>query len=887
MIRVTLRSLLAHKWRLVTTSIAIVLAIAFLSGTQILGGILDDSIKGLIGDVYSGYDSVVRSPDVQKATFGEFRAPVSADAVVASSGVDGARLAYGVVESSNIQLIGSDGKVTGGGIGPPTLVMNWIDDPMRPGTLADGRGPTADDEVAIDFKAAEEQGWELGEGIEIATQEGSEQFTVVGFVGLGSDADKTAGAQPVFFTEEVARSTAKLGDEFNYVAVSAEDGVSQDELASQLAEANPDLQVITGEAFTVENQDAVAQFVGILTSVVSIFGFIALVVSTFIIYNTFSIIVAQRTRETALLRAIGARRRQVIVSTLVEALVVGLFASVVGLLLGALLASALVGLLSSFFSLETGVPSIGASVIVTSLFVGLVVTTLSAVIPAVRSSRIPPIAALSEVSLDKSGMSWSRRVWGVAFLLGGIALTALGLTSTLKPELYYVGAGLLAILISVAVVLGPLLARPAAMTIGWPFGNRRGSVTAVLASENAARNPRRTAATAAALTVGVTLVSVIAVLATSVKSSVDDEIQGAFGGVDLIVSAGNFSFLGVPPEISDSADEIDGIDIVSPVGFTFMRILEESLPSDPSEGDTGAQEPDDDAVPVIGIPDDAPSGEDVVSNAIDPDTYFRMIDMGDLQGDPETLGSESLIARQSVAEENGWEIGDTVPVYFAATGTQNLTLGLTYTDALGPGDDFYLPLETMRPNSLPGFDIDFADYVKLDDDADRDAVVAELDALVADRPDVTVQDREEFIASQTAFIDVFVNIVYALLALAVIIALIGIANTLSLSVMERTREFGLLRAVGMSRRQLRRTIRLEAVIVAVFGTVLGIVIGIAFAAALSSALAAGEPGLVTFKLPWIQLAVIVIMAAFAGVVAAIIPARRAANMDVLAAIDSD
>lgn len=884
MIRVTIRSLLAHKWRLVTTSIAIVLAIAFLSGTQILGGILDDSIRGLIGDVYSGYDSVVRSPDVQEATFGEFRAPISAEAVVDSSGVEGARLAYGVVESANIQLIGKDGKVTGGGIGPPTLVMNWIDDPMRPGTLADGRGPTADDEIAIDFKGAEEQGWDLGESIEIATQEGAEQYTIVGFVGLGDEANKTAGAQPVFFTDEVARSTAKLGDQYNYVAVSAKDGVSQDELASQLAEANPDLQVLTGEAFTEENQDAIAQFVGILTSVVSIFGFIALVVSTFIIYNTFSIIVAQRTRETALLRAIGARRRQVILSTLVEALIVGLVASVVGLVLGALLASALVALLSSFFSLETGIPSIGASVIVNSLLVGLVVTTLSAIIPAIRSSRIPPIAALSEVSLDKSGMSWSRRVWGLVFLFAGIALTALGLTSTLKPELYYVGAGLLAILISVAVVLGPLLARPAAMTIGWPFGNRRGNVTAVLATENAARNPRRTAATAAALTVGVTLVSVIAVLATSVKSSVDDEIQGAFGGVDLIVSAGNFSFLGIPPEVSDSADEIDGVDIVSPVGFTFMRILDESLES---EGDTGAVEPAEEDVPVIGIPDDAPSGEDVISNAIDPDTYFRIVDMGDLQGDPETLGSQSLIARQSVAEDNGWDIGDTIPVYFAATGTQNLILGLTYTDALGPGDDFYLPLETMRPNSLPGFDIDFADYIKLDNDADRDAVVAELDALVADRPDVTVQDREEFIESQTEFIDVFVNIVYALLALAVIIALIGIANTLSLSVMERTKEFGLLRAVGMSRGQLRRTIRLEAVIVAVFGTVLGIVIGIAFAAALSSALAAGEPGLVTFKLPWTQLAVIVVLAAFAGVVAAIIPARRAANMDVLAAIATD
>ncbi len=883
MLRVTIRSLLAHKWRLVTTSVAIVLAIAFLSGTQMLGGVLDDSIRSLVGDVYEDFDSVVRSPDVQEAPFGDFRAPVDASVVEQVQDVEGVRFAFGYVEAMTVQLIGSDGKVVGGGFGPPTIVTNWTDDPIAPGGLAEGRGPTTDDEMALDAKTAKDQGWELGDEVVIATRDGSESFTMVGTIGLGEDATGSSGAKPIAFTEAKALELAGLTDQYTLVAAAADEGVTQEELADRIAEAVPSQQVLTGSEFTEESQDSIAEFVGILTSVVSIFGVIALVVSTFIIYNTFSIIVAQRTRETALLRAIGAHRRQVITSTLLEAVVVGLFASVIGLAIGALLAGALTALVGTFMTVESGIPSVGPSVVISALLVGLVVTTASAVIPALRGSRIPPIAALSEVSIDKSALSWQRRVWGTIFLVGGIALTALGLSSTLTPELNYVGAGLLAVLISVAVVLGPLLARPAAMAISWP-GRARGSITARLAAENAARNPRRTAATAAALTVGVTLVSVIAVLATSVKASVDDEIAGAFTNVDLVVTAGNFSTLGIPDRVVEDGAEIDGVETMSPLGFSFLHILEEAYAD--AESPPEISEPEEGSA-VVGIPDGAPKGVSVFANAIDPESYFELVDMGDIRGNPEDLDDSSLIVRQSQAEENGWEIGDTIPVYFAATGVQDLTLGLTYTNALGPGDDFYLTLDTMRANALPGFDTYVAAYVGVSDGADTSVVADELSELIADRPDVTVQNLEEFIASQTQIIDVFVTIVYALLFLAVIIALIGIANTLSLSVMERTREFGLLRAVGMGRRQLKRTIRLEAVIVAVFGALMGIVVGIAFAAALSSALAASEPGLLSFRLPVTQLIVITVLAAVAGVLAAVVPARRAARMDVLEAITHD
>jgi putative ABC transport system permease protein len=576
-----------------------------------------------------------------------------------------------------------------------------------------------------------------------------------------------------------------------------------------------------------------------------------------------------------------------VVATLVEAMAIGVVASVVGLVLGVLLATGIIRGIGQLFSTAPGLPPLSAPTVALALAVGLLVTSLSAVIPAVRASRIPPIAALSELSLDRSALSRPRIIWGVALIVGGIALVTLGLTGAVGNELYVVGAGLLLVLISVAVVIGPVLAAPAAHLLSWPF-RAGGRTTGRLAEENAARNPRRTAATAAALTVGVTVVTVIAVLAATTKNSVDAEITGALQEVDYIVTAGNFSFLGVPRTVAPAAAEIDGVETVSPLGFTFLRLLDDkAIEEAQTTTTTTVVETDTGAPAILGLPDDAPPGEDIVANGLDPATYFDIVDMGEVRGDLTQLDDASIIAKDTIAEERGWEIGDQIPVYFTATGRKDLRLGATYSNGLGPGDNFYLPLETLRANALPGFDVDFAVYVSLADDADGPAVREELAALVEGRPDVVVQDRAEFVESQTGVIDVVVNIMYGLLALAVIIALIGVANTLSLSVLERTREFGLLRAVGMSRTQLRWTVRIEAAIVAVFGTLLGMAIGIAFAIAITTALAANEPGLVSFKLPVAQLVVITVMAALAGIVAAVFPARRAARLDVLEAISSE
>jgi len=884
MFQVALKDLMARKRRLVTTGLAVVLGIAFLTGTRVLSTVLEDSIDSLISDVYEGMDAVVRSPEVQDLGFGqEVRAPVAANAVERVAEVDGVRVARGVVEAPSVQLIGSDGKVVGSNFGPPTLVYNWLDDErLQPGVLTEGREPRTEDEVALDFATAESGGYEVGDTVTVSAPEGPETFELVGLMGLGEDGSRSSGARVLVFVTPVAQRLAQMPDQFNFIAAAAEDGVGDDELAERLGEALPQLQTVTGTAFTEESSEAIAQFVNVLSTFVSVFGYIALFVAAFIIYNTFSILVAQRTRETALLRAIGAGRRQVLVATILEAALVGLIASLLGLALGVVLATGLKAAVGRLFTVEPGVPSLPAAAIVTALVVGVGVTVLSAVVPAWRSSKVPPVAAMSEVSIDRSRVSRARLVWGTIFLVVGIALFTLGVTDTGPNPLAEFGAGAALVLIAVAVVLGPLIASPVSRFLARPFG-RRGRVTSRLAGENAARNPKRTAATAAALTIGVTLVTLIAVVANSVKTSVDAAVNERFDA-DFVVAADVTSFsVGVPKGADEQIRELPNVELTSAVRFSFFRLLDEFGKQKAAE--RPAEEPTN--LPA-GAPDEAPEGQDDFALGIDPATFFEVIDSGELTGSPEDMGPDTIATRAAVAEERGWEIGDRIPVYFAATGEQELELVLTFEEDAGQGS-YLVPAETLQRNGLPFFDFDVAVYIQADDratDAELAELRSQLEDIVAGSPSVQVQDLEEYAEAQTGPLDTILAVIYGLLGLAVVIALIGIANTLTLSVLERTRELGLLRAVGMSRRQLRRTIMGESTIIAVFGTLMGLVIGIVFSIALSVVIAAEDPGLFRYALPYGQLVVITVVAAIAGVLAAVLPARRAAKLDVLDAIAS-
>ena len=882
MFRIALKDLFARKRRLVTTAIAIALGIAFLTGTQLLSGILSDSIKSLVGDTYDGIDAVVRSSKVQKVGFGnEIRTPVPEGLAAQVAGVTGVRASSGIVETVTAQLVGKDGKVVGSSFGPPTIVYNWVEDPqLRYGTLREGTGPTNDSEIVLDFGSAKDGGYTIGDTVTVAGQTQTEQFTLVGLTGLGKDGKDSGGAKTLQFTTPVAQRIGQIPGEFSYVVAAADQGVSQQELADAISAAIPGEQVVTGERFSKENQESISQFVDILGTFVSVFGYIAIFVACFIIYNTFSIIVAQRTRETALLRAVGARRRQVLAATMLEAVVIGLVSSVLGLVLGAFLGTGLAKAFSSSFTVKGGIPPITAGTVVLAFVIGVGVTVLSAVGPAFRSTRVPPIAALSEVSVDRSDVSRSRLVWGVVLLVLGGVLMALGLTDTGPNPIAEVGGSALLILVAVALVLGPLIAAPMSRLLAKPFA-AGGRITGRLAGENAARNPKRTAATAAALTIGVTLVTVIAILAASLKASIDSTISSSLKA-DLVVNTTTFSIgSGIPADVADQVTTTPGVKIASPVRFGPVRL------TDAAGKKYAKDNPDKKGATsgLAGTADTAPAGEDKFMLGVDPATFFEVLNLGTLDGSPKDMAAGTFATTQKTADERGWKLGDKVPMFFARSGEQELELKVIAQRDIGQSS-IYLPLTTFEQVVPPGFNIDNAIYVVADSTAEIPKVQKSLDQLVADLPTIKVQDLQEYAKSQAGPLNTIVLVIYGLLALAIIIALVGIANTLGLSILERTKELGLLRAVGMTKQQLRRSIRQEAAIVAVFGTLLGLVIGIAFSVALSAVITADNPDIFSYRLPVPTLVAITVIGALAGVLAAILPARRAARLNPLDAISS-
>ena len=877
MFRVALKELLARKRRLVTTGIAITLGIAFLTGTQLLSGVLNDSIESLVESVYDKYDVVVRSPQVQETGFGQpIRGPIASSVVAEVQAVPGVEAADGVVEAQSAQLMGKDGKTLGSGFGPPTIVSNALDaQSLQIGTYTEGDRPTADNEIALDFSTADNNGFTVGDEISVATQDGVEKFDLVGLNGLGEAGDQTSGSTVMIFTTPTAQRLAKLNDQFNYIAVAGDPGVSQDALAERIAAQVPAEQTVTGAEFIRETQDQIAQFVDILSTFVSVFGYIALIVAAFIIYNTFSIIVAQRSRETALLRAIGAKRRQVLSSTLIEATAIGLVASLIGLAVGLLLASGLKAIVGQFFTVEGGLPPLTVGVVVLALVIGLGVTILSAVAPAIRSTRIAPVAAMSEVAIDRSALSRSRLLLGTGLLVLGVGLIVLGLAD-IGQALPEVGGGAFLVLLTVSIVLAPLIVAPASRLIALPF-RAFGATIGRLSGENAARNPKRTAATAAALTIGVTLVTLIAVLANSIRASVNEQI-GAYNA-DFIVNSNALNpGIGIPPDVQDQISDLPDVKAASPVRFGLIRLLDEVSQENPSSSSSTDT--------VLGSGDTSPPGADDFMLGIDPGSFFDVVDSGDIEGSVDNLtGDTSVALLAKFAEEHHLSVGDELPVYFAETGVQNLTVEMTFEKSLGQADVF-VPMSTFEANQPPFLNVDNFIYVQADDGADLAALRTELDKIVADSPSILVQDLAEFAESQSAPLDTFLAIIYGLLGLAIVIALIGIANTLSLSILERTRELGLLRAVGMKRAQVVWSVLQESAIIAVFGTLLGLLIGIVFSVILSIAISADNPDLFTFQLPYVQLVVISLVAGLAGIVAAVLPARRAARLDILKAVSS-
>jgi putative ABC transport system permease protein len=821
------------------------LGVAFMAGTLVLTDTIQKTFDDLFSNVYDDTDAVVRAEGAFDSEGIEQRGRVDASLLGTVSGVDGVDVAQPDIHGY-AQLVDKDGDAVGDPeTGPPTLGGNWIDSEELNGfEISDGSPPSADDEVVIDKKSADDTGYRVGDTAQVLVKGGPQDVVIAGIAKFG-DADSPGGASLVLFTLDTAQRLIAEPDKFDGILVVADDGISPTEIVQRIAPALPTgTEAVTGDEVTQESQDEIKQGFSFFNTFMFVFAAIALLVGGFIIFNTFFITVAQRTRENALLRALGAKKRQVLVSVLVEALAVGLIASVVGIGLGILVAGALKALLAAFgFELPGGGIVLTATTVIISLVAGVGVTVVAAISPARRAGKVPPVAAMREVAVGSTGYGSKQRiVVGCALLVLGGAALGYGLFGSPGSPILMVGAGVLLVFFGVAA-LGRTVALPLSRAIGWPLPRLFG-IRGRLARENAMRNPRRTAATASAVMIGVGLVAFISIFAASAKASFGTVIDRAFTGDFVITSPAGLASGGLDPRLAASLNELPEVDVAGGIR-------------------AGVAEIDGSATQLLAASDEA----------------FDVVDVDAVAGSPADLGADTIAVFEDVAKDKNLSIGDRVPVVFKDTGGQELTVAMIYGESQ-PAGDWLLGTETFEANVDDQYD--YQVFVRKADGVDTPTARAAIEQVADGYPGAKVLDQAGYEADQTMFIDQLLNLIYVMLLLAIFIALLGIANTLALSIIERTRELGMMRAVGMTRTQLRSMIRWESVIIAIQGTLLGIVVGVLFGWALVTALS--DEGIETFRLPVATLVVIVVLAALAGVLAAVWPARRAAKLDVLRAV---
>ncbi len=839
--RVTIKGLLAHKLRLALTGLAIVLGVTFIAGTFVLTDTLHNTFDTLFGNVYQNIDFQVRGV----AQFGSggtaTRNPVPETLVATVQRVPGVEAAEGSV-TGYAQYIAPDGKAISTG-GAPTIGLSF--DPnaqISALRLVQGKDPVTPQQVVMDLGTAQKYGFKVGQSVRILLQGPTRTFTIVGLARFGT-ADNLAGATLAAFATPTAQALMGEVGRFDAINVVAQPGADKATVQRDIARALPrGVEVVTGQTVVNEATTAIGQALGFLNTALLVFAFIALFVGGFTILNTFSITVGQRTRELALLRIVGASRRQVFRSVLGEAAIVGLVSSLIGLGLGVLAAIGLEKLLSGFgVTLPSGPLVFEARTVIVCLVVGVGVTLVAAISPARRAVRIAPVAAVAAQQTEEEVPLRRRFTRGGIITVVGVALLAWGLTA---PAIALVGLGAVLIFVGVAM-LAPAVARPMSSVIGRPLARLLGT-SGRLGRENSMRSPRRTAQTSSALMVGLALVSAIAVFGASLSRSATASVDNAISA-DLIVSttnnAGNGNFSESVPQVASSVPGVTASTTVYGDQFEFRSSLESLLAIDTRE-----------------------MSQTVILNTTSG-SGAPALAAGDLLVDTTTANSDHLT------------VGEAVPVKFALTGAETMRIGGIYQpNALVGhflvGDAFFV---RHFQNPLPG-----AVLLKTDGSPGVQRAVA---LALAPYPNVKVQSRAQFEASQSAQVNQLLGLVYALLALAVLIALIGIVNTLMLSVFERTHEIGLLRAVGMKRRQVRAMIRSESVILAVFGAIIGIIIGTGLGIALVSAL--HSQGITNTVVPARSLVIFLILAALLGLLAASWPARRAARLDVLAAIAAD
>ncbi|MFE7271005.1 ABC transporter permease [Streptomyces sp. NPDC057623] len=856
MLKATLRSFLAHKGRLMLSALAVILSVAFVAGSLIFSDTVSRTFDRLFASTAA--DVTVTPKETLDETVPSGRTlTLPASLADRLSQVDGVAAARAEVDVDGLTVADEDRESVGPTTGAPTIGTAWNPTERSPVELTSGHAPEGGAQVLIDADTADGKDVRIGDRLTVIGQEGSFPVEVVGIVTFTTT---NPGAALVFFDTEAAR-TKLLGDPKAATSISldAADGVSDAELKRRVADAlGADANAGTYELRTADEQaesdvEQLGGFLDIIKYVMLGFAGIAVLVGVFLIVNTFSMLIAQRTRELGLLRALGADRRQVRRSVLTEALLLGLVGSTLGLAAGIGLAVGLIELMGLLgMNIRAAEMVIGWGTPVTAYVVGLGVTFVAAYLPARRAAGVSPMAALSDAEIADIGRPLRLRavVGSVVGAAGAAALVGCAVSSQTSTAASLLGLGVILTLVA-TVIAGPLLVRPVIRVLGGAFPALFGPVGR-MSQRNALRNPRRTGATAAALMVGLALVGGMSVASASMTRSFDEQIDKTLGA-DFVVQ--NTNFVPFPREITDRIRDTEGVGLVVRSQFTTIAVR---LPDGDRVKTTAvAYEPELDEVADI--------------------TYAR----GDSAA---ALADGHLAMDKDFAEDHGVRVGGTVPVEFQGGRRAELTVGALTdqesADGFGSQGGIFFGLGTLEKYAPGGQDA--AVYVNAASGTSAEDLRAGLEKTLDPYPQVQVRDIADYKELVHNQIAVLLYLVYALLGLAIIIAVLGVVNTLALSVVERTREIGLLRAIGLARRQLRRMIRLESVVIAVFGAVLGLALGLVWGVCTQQVLAL--QGMTALAIPWGTIVAVMIGSAVVGVVAALLPALRASRMNVLAAI---
>ena len=855
MIGVALRGLAGRKFRTVLTAIAIVLGVAMMSGAYVLTDTIDKAFNAIFVESYAGTDAVVSGKGADISFEGEQSQapPIPEDVLEQVRAVDGVEVATGSVTDFQTKLLGPDGEPIDTG-GAPSFAFG-VDtapeyDRFNPLNLVEGQWPSGSAEVAIDEGVADDESLAVGDRIGVAALGPAQEYEIVGIAKYG-DVSSLGGATFAIFDIPTAQKLLDKEGELDSVQAAAQDGVAPEALVASIrGELGKSVTVRSGTEQASEDSDEVATFTSIIRYFLLSFAGIALFVGAFVIFNTLSITIAQRTREFATLRTVGASRRQVLGSVILEALVIGLLASIIGLFAGLGLA---VGLNELFRALNLDLPQtetvFATRTIVVSLLVGTLVTLIAGLSPALRATRVPPIAAVREgATLPRSALSRFTPYIGVATIV--LAVLALSY-AMLAPDVatgdrfILLGVGVLALFIGVALLSSRLVV-PLTRFVGWP-ARRFGGASGKLAEGNATRDPGRTASTAAALMIGIALVTFVGVLAQGLRVSNSDAIEEQIQA-DLVVTSQD-GYSEFPAAVGDAAEKVEGTDLVSNVRQDVAEV----------DG-SGAN--------LTGLD----------GSSINQVYNFRWTDGSDEV--LASLGADGAVVPDNVAEDKDLAVGDSFTVLTTDNERRKFVVRGIYD-----GSPFY-PLLGTASISQTAFDELY------DRPRNRFTLInvpgatgagskTSVERGLEDFADTRVQTRQEWIDKEDEEISQFLLLLYVLLALSVIVSLFGMVNTLALSVFERTRELGMLRAVGMTRRQTRRMVRHESVITALIGAALGLPLGIFLALLVTQALSEYD---LQFAVPVGALITFVIVSVIAGIVAAILPARRAARLRVLEAL---